>query len=118
MKKENLEVILEDINRKFDIVLEGHAALASQIQTLSDKTDSRFDLIDLKINTFNQKIDSVGADLSQRIDAVSADLSDHRAETAARFDVVDHKIDSVSADLFAHRADTEAHHGMYLVKEI
>jgi vacuolar-type H+-ATPase subunit I/STV1 len=92
MKKENLEVILEQMNSKFDLVLEGHAVLRSEIRELSRKTDERFDMVDFKIDTLNKKIDAVDEKLSMRLDAVAADLS-------------------------AHRADTEAHHGVYRVME-
>ena len=92
MKKENLEVILEDISSKFNLVLEGHEALRSEIRELSRKTDERFDLVDVKFSALNKKIDAVEEKLSKKIDAVSADLS-------------------------AHRADTEAHHSVYRVKE-
>uniref|UniRef100_C6E0J3 Uncharacterized protein n=1 Tax=Geobacter sp. (strain M21) TaxID=443144 RepID=C6E0J3_GEOSM len=92
MKKDNLEVILEQMNSKFDLVLEGHAVLRSEIRELSRKTDERFDMVDFKIETLNKKIDAVDEKLSKRLDAVAADLS-------------------------AHRADTEAHHGVYRVME-
>jgi len=92
MKKEHLEVLLEDIGGKFDLVLEGHEVLRSEIRELARKTDERFDLVDFKLDTLNQKIDAVDEKLSKRIDAVAADLK-------------------------AHRADTEAHHGVYRVKE-
>ena len=92
MKKENLEVLLEDISSKFNMVLEGHAVLGSEIRELGRKTDERFDLIDFKIETLNKKIDAAELKLGKKIDAVGADLS-------------------------AHRADTEAHHGIYRVKE-
>ncbi|MBW6511769.1 MAG: hypothetical protein K0A93_06580 [Desulfuromonadaceae bacterium] len=99
MKKAYLEVVLEDINSKFDLVLEGHELLRSEIRDLSRKTDERFDLVDFKIDTLNQKIDAVAADLK----ATDIRLSD--------------KIDGVATDLKAHRDDTEAHHGVYRVKE-
>ncbi len=92
MKKENLEVILEDISSKFNLVLEGHEVLRSEIHEHGRKSDERFDLIDFKIDILNKKIDAVDEKLSKKIDAVATDLA-------------------------AHRADTEAHHGMYRVKE-
>ena len=92
MNKENLEVILEDISSKFNLVLEGHEVLRSEIRELSRKTEERFDLVDFKIETLNKKIAAIDQKLSNKIDAVAADLS-------------------------AHRADTEAHHSAYRVKE-
>ena len=76
MKKENLEVLLEDISSKFNLVLEGHEVLRSEIRELGRKTDERFDLVDFKIDTLNKKID-----------AVAADLSAHRADTEAHHGV-------------------------------
>lgn len=72
MKKENFEVLLENISSKFDLVLEGHEVLRSEIRELSRRTDERFDLVDFKIETLNKKLD-----------AVAADLSAHRADTEA-----------------------------------
>jgi hypothetical protein len=92
MQKDHLEILLEDISGKFDLVLEGHEVLRSEIRELGRKTDERFDLVDFKIDTSNKKINAVDEKLSNKIDALSADLS-------------------------AHRADTEAHHGVYRVKE-
>ena len=72
MKKENLEVLLEDISGKFNLVLEGHEVLRSEIRELGRKSDERFDLVDFKIDTLNKKID-----------AVATDLAAHRADTEA-----------------------------------
>lgn len=72
MKKENLEILLEDISSKFDLVLEGHEVLRSEIREQGRKTDERFDLVDFKIDTLNKKID-----------AVAVDLKAHRSDTEA-----------------------------------
>ncbi len=110
MQKEHFEVILESIDSKFDLVLEGYSSLDKKIDNLAQKTEERFDLVDFKIDTLNQKIDAVATDLqatdkrlSDKIDAVDEKLSK--------------KIDAVSSDLRAHRQDTEAHGGVYRVKE-
>ncbi len=91
MEKEHLEIILEDINGKFNIVIEGHQSLRQDI------VDTRTELIE-KIDFVNFKIDTVNEHLTQRID---------KLET---------KIDAVATDLKAHRNDTEAHQ-IYRVKE-
>lgn len=103
MKKEHLEILLEQMNSKFDIVLEGHEVLRSEIRDLSRKTDERFDLVDFKIETLNQKIDAVDEKLTKRIDALEENLS--------------RRLDAVAADLSAHRADSEVHLGAYRVME-
>ena len=102
MKKEHLEVILEDMNSKFDLILEGHVGLRQAIDDLDRRTTERFDLVDLKFEALNKKIDTVDQRLSNRIDIVEKSLGE--------------KIDAVAADLSAHRADTEAHN-IYRVRE-
>jgi len=63
MQKEHLEVILESIDKKFDIVIEGYNTLDRKIDDLAKKTDERFDLVDFKFDLLNKKIDGVAADL-------------------------------------------------------
>jgi vacuolar-type H+-ATPase subunit I/STV1 len=76
MEKDHLEIILDDINSKFDIVIEGHTALDRKI-------DRKFDELNEKIDFVNFKIDTVNEHLSQKIDAVATDLKAHRNDTEA-----------------------------------
>ncbi len=84
--------MLADINSKFTLVLEGHAALDRKIANRFDELNEKIEHNSFQVGVLNDKIDAVDAKPSKKIDAVSADLK-------------------------AHRADTEAHHGIYLVKE-
>jgi len=72
MEKEHLEVILENIDKKFDIVIEGYSTLDRKIDDLARKTEERFDLVDFKFSVLNDKID-----------VVASDLKAHRADTEA-----------------------------------
>jgi hypothetical protein len=92
MQKDHLEVILENIDSKFDLVLEGHGSLHKEIRETRTELKKEIELCNFKIDTLNKKIDRVDEKLNQ-------------------------KIDSVAIDLKSHRADTEAHHGVYRVKE-
>ena len=91
-------MILEDINGKFDLILEGHDGLRKELRELSRRTDERFDMVDFKFDVLNNKVDTVVADLK----ATDARLSN--------------KVDDVAAELKAHRVDTEVHRG-YRVRE-
>ena len=82
MEKGNLEMILEDINGKFDLLLEGHEGLREEIRELGRKADERFDLVDFKIDTLNKKIDSVATELK----AHRADTEAHRGVYGVRED--------------------------------
>ena len=88
----NLEILLEDIRGKFDLVLEGHSSLLMRIDKAEQNLNDKISLVDFKVEVLNQKIDGVRDELGQKIDAVAADLA-------------------------AHRRDTEAHPSLYKVKE-
>jgi len=110
MKKDHLEILLEDIRGKFDLVLEGHDTLRKEIQDTRGELCEKINLVDFKVETVNRKIDGVGSRLSneirattQKIDSVEVRLSE--------------KIDAVAADLAAHRADTEIHQAHYGISE-
>ena len=114
MKKDHLEIVLEDMNGKFDLVLEGHEGLRHEIRELARKTVERFDLVDLKFEAMNNKIGTVEAKLNNKIDAVATDLNQKIDTVAAD---LSQKIGMVAAELNEHRDNTEAHHGVYRVKE-
>lgn len=72
MKKEHFEILLEEMNSKFQIVLEAHDALRKEIQQSRDESNAKHDHTAFMIETLNRKID-----------AVAADVSAHRADTEA-----------------------------------
>lgn len=113
MEQRYMEILLEEIRGKFDLVLEGHESLRSEIRELARRTDERFDLVDLKFEAISHRIDAVEQRLDAKIDSVEQKLIE-------RIDSVEQKlsthIDSVATDLAAHRRDTERHSG-YRVSE-
>jgi len=136
MEKDHLEILLEDINGKFNLVLEGYTALDKKIDTRFDELNEKIENNSFMIGVLNNKIDAVDERLSKKIDAVDERLSKKidaveeklskridavEEKLSTRIDAVEEnlggKIDVVAADLSAHRADTEAHHGIYRVKE-
>ena len=139
MQKDHLEVILEDMNHKFDIVIEGHIALDKKIDCKFNELKNDIEFLNFKIDTVNdnltQKIDGVEEKLTGRIDAVEEKLTNridaveekltHRIDAVEkklthRIDGVEEslgdKLDAVASDLTAHRNDTEAHQ-IYQIKE-
>ena len=112
MEKDNLEVLLEDISGKFDLVLEGHDALRKEIVVTREDLCEKISIVGFKVGALNQKIDSVHDKLDQKIDSVH-DKLDQKIDSVR--DELGEKIDSVAADLAAHRRDTEAHPALYKV---
>ena len=92
MKKEHLEMILEDISGKFDLVLEGYSSLDKKLDTRFDELNEKIENNSFKIDVLNKKIDGVENSLGKKVDGVAAELK-------------------------AHRVDTEAHRGVYQVRE-
>lgn len=72
MQKDHLEILLEDIRSKFDLVLEGH-------DSLNRKIDKNFGELNEKIEhqTF-----MLGA-INQKVGSVAGDLAAHRKDTEA-----------------------------------
>jgi archaellum component FlaC len=147
MDKDNLEILLEDIRGKFDLVLEGHSSLHKRIDKAEENLNDKISLVDFKVGVLNQKIDGVHDKLDQKIDSVY-DKLDQKIESVydkldqkidGVYDKLDQKIDgvcdkldqkidgardelgqkidAVAVDLAAHRRDTEAHPSLYKVKE-
>jgi archaellum component FlaC len=121
MKKDHLEILLEDIRGKFDLVLEGHEVLHKEIRDTREELCEKVNLVDFKVETLNQKIDGVRDELGEKIDGVESRLSNEIRATNQRIDSAEarlsEKIDAVAADLSAHRADTEGHRAGYQVSE-
>ncbi len=121
MKKDHLEMLLEDIKEKFDLVLEGHDVLHREIKDTRQELREEIGLVNVKVDALSQKIDTV----DKKVDAVEKRLSDKidvvDKKLSEKIDAVDKKlsdkIDAVAADLAAHRADTEVHRVLYTVKE-
>ncbi len=124
MEKDNLEILLEDIRGKFDLVVEGHEVLRKEIKDTREELCEKINVVDFKIGVLNQKIDDVHDRLDQKIDDVHDRLNQKIDSVHDKLDQkidgvrdeLGKKIDAVAADLSAHRRDTEAHPPLYKVK--
>ncbi len=76
MKQEYIEILLEEMNGKFDLVLEGHQTLQREIRETRVELKEDIELCNFKIDILNTKIDGVAADLKA-----------HRADTEAHHGV-------------------------------
>lgn len=55
MEKEHLGMILEDISGKFDLILEGHAALDRKLEARFDQLNENIEDNSFKIDILNKK---------------------------------------------------------------
>ena len=124
MEKDNLEMILEDINGKFDLVLEGYAALDRKLDNRFDELNEKIEDNSFKIEILNQKIVGVEEKLTKKIDDVETKLTkridgveDKLTKRVDGFEQnLSNRLDALAEDLSAHRRDTEVHRG-YQVRE-
>ena len=125
MEQGHLEILLEDIRGKFDLVLEGHETLRQQIEKVGQGSEERDEHLLFLIQTLNTKIDGVDTRLDTKIDGLDARLNAKIDGLDARLDAkidkleenLTTKIDGIARDLAEHRLDTEAHGPVYGVKE-
>ena len=110
MKKEHVEILLEDIKGKFDLVLEGHDVLRQEIREVKQDAQEKFEFLSVLIHGVNKRVDAV----DKKIDGINESLNKKIDSVEER---LSGKIDSVAADLTAHRADTETHSIRYKVSE-
>ncbi|MEI6125401.1 MAG: hypothetical protein WCQ99_02500 [Pseudomonadota bacterium] len=79
MQKDHLEILLEDIKGKFDLVLEGHDMLRMEIREVKQELNEKFEynsfLIQGVNSSLNKKIDSVNDSLNQKIDGFNVSLN-------------------------------------------
>lgn len=112
MEKEHLEVLLEDIRGKVEMVAEGYDLLNRKIDRFEANLSEKIGENTTRINLLNRKIDRVAADLAE----TREELTNTRQELTNTRQELNAKIDKVAANLQAHRDDTESHRG-YLVAE-
>lgn len=114
MKKNHLEILLEDIQSKFELVLEGHEALRKEIRDYRDESNEKHEHTASLIQTLNKKINDVESRLTVRIDDVESRLTVRINDVESR---LTKKIDSVASELAQHRADTETHRKGYTASD-
>jgi len=64
MEKDNLEIVLENILGKFELVLEGHDALRKEIRDTREGLGGRIGLAGFKVEALSSRVDGVAAPYS------------------------------------------------------
>lgn len=98
MEQSHLEILLEDIRSKFELVLEGHSVLNDKIDAFRAESNEKHEQTAFLLTAMSGKIDAVREESNEKHDQTAVLLK------------------AVAADLSAHRADTEAH-PLYQVRE-
>jgi dsDNA-specific endonuclease/ATPase MutS2 len=136
MEKDHLEVLLEDIREKFDLVLEGHDVLRKDIGNLRNEVRENKDETNFKLDALHQRVENVRGELKGEITGLREELKgdttglreelkgeirglreELKGEIRGLREELSGKIDGVANDLAAHRADTESHSKEYKVSD-
>ena len=108
MEKDHLEILLEDMNGKFDLLLEGHQGLRNEITRTREELCEKIDLNTARIEFVKEELISAKEELGARIDSVENNLG-------ARIDSVENnlgeRIDSVENNLNARIDSVEKNLG-------
>jgi DNA anti-recombination protein RmuC len=106
MEKQHFEILLESMDSKINLILEGYSVLAKEIKDTRNELKEDISLLDVKISGLSKRVDTVEANLGTRIDAVEANMG-------ARIDAVESnlgaRIDAVHSELIDHRNSSEMH---------
>ena len=92
MKKEHMEVILEDINSKFDLIIEGH-------KLLDKKIDDKAELLEKKISDVDTKAEFFYRSLDKKIDGVEERLSNEIKEVKTEVQGIGERLDDHEAKI-------------------
>ena len=96
MEKDHLEILLEDIQSKFELVLEGHESLRKEIREARDESNEKHEHTAFLLKALNDKIDTGDAKLDKKIDSLDTKLSKRIDEVE---DKLTRKIDDVDNKL-------------------
>ncbi|MBN2372468.1 hypothetical protein JXL19_01590 [bacterium] len=96
MEKERFEILLEDIDKKLDIVVEGHQVLDKKIEDYRkefiQELKNTNDLMRSMHNSLDKKIDQTAEGLDKKIDQTAEKLEN-------KLDQVDKKIEMTKIEL-------------------
>jgi len=107
MEKEHLEILLENIDTKLDLVVEGHQALDKKVEDYRaeflDEIKDTHGFMHVMYNNLDKKIDKTAARLNKKIDQTAKTVNRKIDQTAERLDKkidqVDKKIDTTKEEL-------------------
>lgn len=103
MEKEHFEVILEDINSKIDLIVEGR-------QALDKKIDDKVAELKSDIKEVDTKVEFVHRSLDKKIDNVTEELKGEIKKVETKLDKkIDDKTEEVKSEIRAVRDVLEGH---------
>ncbi len=84
--------LLENMDSKIDVILEGHQVLDKKIGDLDEKFDKKISGLDEKFESLNEKVDSLDEKFGKKIE-------DFRKEVNYKFDIVFGELHLIRNDL-------------------
>ena len=72
MNKNHFEMVLEDINSKLQIILEGHEVLRNEIREARDESNAKHDRTASLLDILSHKIDALDANIGAKLAGLAA----------------------------------------------
>jgi len=96
-EQQYFEVLMEEMNGKFSLVLEGHAAIRhefkEQIDEIKEEQQLFKSLLKGSHDELKEEIQGVRTELKEEIQGVRSELKETRDDLSARIDAVGRKVD-------------------------
>ena len=106
MEKQHFEILLENMDSKFNFMMEAFGGLNDKIELEGNKRENENNLLNEKIAALSNRIGSVEANLNAKIDSVETNLNVRIDSVEASLGA---KIDAVHSELIDHRNNSEMH---------
>jgi hypothetical protein len=94
MEKQHFEILLESMDSKINLILEGYSVLDKRIVDEGEKRREENELLNVKISALSHRFDAVDS----RLDGIDG-----------RLDSIDGRLDSIHSELIDHRNNSEMH---------
>ena len=106
MEKQHFEILLENMDSKFNFMMEAFSGLNDKIELEGTKREKENNLTNEKITALSNRIGSVETNLIAKIDSVEANLNSRIDSVEANLGA---RIDAVHSELIDHRNNSEMH---------
>lgn len=108
MEKQHFEILLENMDSKINMILEGYSVLDKRIVDEGEKRREENELLNVKISALSHRFDAVDSrfdGIDRRLDGIDGRLDG----IDGRLDGIDGRLDKIHSELIDHRNNSEMH---------
>ncbi len=76
MEKDHMGILLEEMNSKFELVLEGHSSLRKEIRDAREESNEKHEVTGLLLKALDDKVESTAKRLDDKVESTAKRLDD------------------------------------------